>query len=454
MDHTLQFLSNYATSLTYESLSEEVVHQVKRRIIDTIGCAMGAYEGEPSKIACEYAMDASAAQGATVLGASHITTPERAAFANGVMMRYLDFNDTSADAKESGHPSDNMAAVLAAAEYARTDAKTAITGIVLSYEVQGGFDEFLIRDKGWDYVTYVAVSSTAGAGKALGLTQKQMANALSISATSNAAFRQTRMGILSMWKGCAAANAARNGVFAALMAKRGLTGPEEAFEGAKGFLKQITGPIELLPFGGIEKPFRIQNSKFKYFPACYHVQCAIESALGLRETLNGTVDQIEKIIINAYDIAVDTTADSPDKWDPLNRETADHSMPYIVAVALTSGRVCLDDFTEGKVRNPLLRPLMQKIEVHRNEEFTRVYSEASPIRIEIITRSGQSYVKETRYAKGHPQNPMSDQEIESKFRKLAESSYKSDQIDKILDQLWRFEQSKDLTAVLRLFALR
>ena len=158
MDHMLQFLSDYAVSLSYDKLPKETVHQVKRCTIDVLGCAMGAYDVKPAKIAREYALDAVAEYGATVLGTSHITTPEQAAFANGVMMRYLDFNDTSAAQQESGHPSDNIAAVLAAAEYARSSAQAAITGIVAAYEIQGRFENFLIRDRGWDYVTYVAIS--------------------------------------------------------------------------------------------------------------------------------------------------------------------------------------------------------------------------------------------------------------------------------------------------------
>lgn len=454
MDRILRFLSEYAVSLTYEGLPEEAVHQVKRRTIDVIGCALGAYEAEPSKIARAHALEVTADPGATVLGSGHRTAPELATFANGVMMRYLDFNDTSAAAQESGHPSDNIAAVLAAAEYARADARTAITGIVLAYEVEGGFEDFLIRDKGWDYVTYVAISSAAGAGKALGLTQEQMANALSLAATANAAFRQTRVGALSMWKGCAAANACRNGVFAAMMARRGLTGPAEAFQGPKGFLNQVTGPIELPPLGGNKTPFRVQNAKFKYFPACYHTLGAIEPALALHEVLGGTPDQIERVIVDTYDFSVDGTADSPDKWDPSTRETADHSLPYVIAVGLSRGSFWLDDFNEERYKDPKLRPLMQKIEVRRNDEFNRNYPETNSFRIEIVTRSGQRHVKESRYAKGHPKNPMTDQEIETKFRKLMEPMFKTAQIDKILDRLWHFEQLEDLTKALALFKLK
>ncbi len=451
MDRVLQFLSDYAISLTYQKLPQEVVHQVKRRTIDALGCAMGAYLAEPPKVARAHALEVTADPGATVLGTRHRTAPELAAFANGVMVRYLDFNDAEAGA---GHPSDNIPAVLAAAEYASANARAAITGIVLAYEVQGHFGKLsVLRNRGWDHVTYVALSSAAGAGKALGLTHEQLANALALAATANTTLRQTRVGSLSMWKGCAAGNACRNGVFAALMARRGLTGPEQAFEGPKGFLKQVTGPIELTPFGGEEQPFMIQTSRLKYFPTDYEAQCAVHPALELRQALGGRVEEIEKVVVDTYDAAVEVAADSQDKWNPTTRETADHSIPYVLAVVLTNGTVWIDDFAEERIRDPKLHTLMQKIQVRGSEEYTQAYPEANCFRIEVITRSGERHVREVRYAKGHPKNPMTDEEVEAKFRRLVEPVMGTDQINRILERLWHLEEMHDLREMLTLFEL-
>lgn len=454
MDRVLQFLTEYAISLTYEKIPPEVLHQVKRRTIDALGCAMGAYWMEPAQIARAYAMEVTARPGATVLGTRHRTAPELAAFANGVMVRYLDFNDTLL-ARDGGHPSDNIPAVLAAAEYVAADARAAITGIVLAYELQGRFGELgCLRSKGWDHVTYVALSSAAGAGKAMGLTHEQMANALALAATGNTALRQTRVGTLSMWKGCAAGNACRNGVFAALMARRGLTGPEEAFEGPRGFLKQITGPLHLPPFGGNGRLFKVQDAKFKYFPADYEAQCAIQPALELRQIIKGRAEEIERVIVDTYDLAVEVAADSQDKWNPTTRETADHSIPYVLAVVFTKGTLWLDDFTEERIGDTELHSLMQRIEVRGNEEYSRAWPEANCFRIELVTRSGERHVREIRYAKGHPKNPMTDQEIEAKFRRLAEPVLGHRPMDQILERLWHFEEVKNLRKMLTLFELR
>ena len=452
MDTILQFLSEYSTSLSYDRLSRETVHQAKRRLIDTLGCATGAYPTEPARIARAHALETMSTPGAIVLGTGHRTTPELAAFANGVMARYLELNDTSLT-KDSGHPSDNIPAVLAVAEYAGVDARRAITGITLAYEVMdrlGNVCGFV--ERGWDNVAYVALATAAGAGNVLGLTQGQMANALAMTAVANVALRQTRVGELSMWKGCAAAYAARNGVFAALMARRGLTGPQEAFSGPKGFLKQLTsGNVQLPSFGGNGQPFMIELSGFKLFPSDYHTQCAVNSAVELHQLLGKQVNEIEKVIVYTYDFAIKVTADTRDKWNPTSRETADHSLPYIVAVALTNGTVWLDDLSEERIKDSNLYNLMQKIEVRLDDEYTRAYPEAYPCRIEVTTRSGNRHVRETQYAKGQPKNPMSDKEIEEKFRRLAEPVLEPGQTSQILERLWHLDEVRDLGELLTLF---
>jgi len=455
MDQILQFLSEYATSLTYERLPQEVVHHVKRRTIDALGCALGGYYAEPPKIARVHALQVGVNPGATVLGTDFRTTPDLAAFANGVMVRYLDFNDTSM-AFDGGHPSDNIPPVLAAAEYAGADVKTAIVAITLAYEVQDRLGDVSgIFKRGWDHTTYVALSSAAGAAKALGLTKDQIANALALAGASNVALGQIRVGGLSMLKGCAAGNASRNGVFAALMARQGLTGPSEVFTGSRGFFKQLSGgPVELPPFGGSGRRFKVQDAKYKYFPTDYEAQCSIHPALELRQAIGGKVDEIEKMTIDTYDLAVDIAADSPEKWNPSSRETADHSIPFVQAVALTKGDVWLDDFTEERIRDPKLRALMQKIEVRRNDKFTQDYPDSYWFRIELLTRSGERHVREIRYAKGHPKNPMTDQEIEAKFRRLAEPLMKPSQINNILKQLWQLEKVSNLREIMTLFKLQ
>src|SRR5579871_4179179 len=257
-------LSAYAAGLQYEDLTPEAAHEAKRRLLDSLGCAMGAYASEPATIARRLAATVSSTFPATVLGTAHRSSPEMAAFSNGVHFRYLDYNDTYLS-KEPAHPSDNLAAVLAVAEPQGACGKEILTAAVLAYEIQCRLcDAASIRARGWDHVTYGSFSTSLAAGKLLGLTAEQLTHAQGLAGTPNNAMRQTRVGMLSHWKGCAFANASRNGVFAALLAKFGMTGASEVFEGEMGFMKEVSGPFEVPILGGGGTPFKINDTYIKF----------------------------------------------------------------------------------------------------------------------------------------------------------------------------------------------
>jgi len=454
MDNILEFLGTYGSNLRYEDLPAGTVHKVKRLVIDTLGCAIGSYNMEPPRIAREHALEVTSVNGATVLGTRHRSSPEHAAFANAVMARYFDMNDTSMSAK-SGHTSDCIPAVLAAAEYAGCDMHNTIAATVLAYEIHDRFGAVCgdVRVNGWDYVIYTSLASAGGAAKAMRLNKQQIAHALAIATIPNAAMNQTRAGNLSMWKGCAGPNAGRNGLFAALLAKRGLTGPDQAFEGTRGFKRMLGASFELPPFGGGDVPYSIETAKFKCFPCDYEAQCSITPALELHRKLDGQIDQIAKVEVETYEFAIEIAADTADKWNPATRETADHSIPYVVAVALVKGAVWLDDFTEERIGDPQVRALMQKIQVRAAEDCTRAWPDAYPFRITVTTTSGEQHVSAVHYAKGHPKNPLTDQEVEAKFRRLAEPVLGPGKASKVVNELWKLESIKDVRELLQLFAL-
>ena len=455
MDRVLEALSDYAVSVTYDQLPKKTVHEVKRRVIDTLGCAMGSYHRRPPEIARAYALEVSSMPGSTILGTRHQSSPELAAFANGVMARYSDFNDMSVGRK-AGHPSDNIPAVLAAAEYAGADLRAAIAGIIVAYEIQDRVGDVgsEVVDRGWDYVLFSSLSSAAGTGKAMGLNKEQMANALALAAIPNGGLFQTRVGQLSMWKGCAAANATRNGTFAALLARRGLTGPDEAFEGACGFKKQYGLTAMQLPtFGGGSVPYILEQTRFKNYPCDYEAQCCVTPAVELHKALKGDMDQIVGIEIETYTHGMQASADTPDKWNPTTRETADHSLPYVVAVVLCRGTLSVDDFSDERIRDPKTHLVMQKIKVRATEEFDRAWPEAYPFRITVTTKSGQKHVQEVFYAKGHPKNPMSDQDIEAKFQQQAVPVMGQAAADRALGALWHLEDMQQVREVFALFVM-
>jgi 2-methylcitrate dehydratase len=448
MNTIAAYLSDCTTSLSFEELPAEVVHQAKRLLVDTLGCAIGGYSSEPSKIACALAQMVSSQPPATVLGSGQQTSLELATFANGVMIRYLDFND-GYTGQESGHPSDAIAAVLSPAEVAHGNGKSVITATVLAYEVFCRFcDAVSVGRRGFDHVTIGVMASTAAAAKALGLTREQTCEAFNLSVAANNALYQTRIGDVSLWKGCAFANASRNAVFAVQLAAKGLTGPAPIFEGPGGFFKAISGaPFGLEPFGGQGGRFKILDCTIKRFPLGLYSQTVVEAALQVRQQL-GKVEDIQEVQIKTLQTAVNIMAGDAEKWHPTNRETADHSMPYTAAVALMYGTVETSHFGPEYWQDARLLELVQKIKVSVSEEANRRAPEAMLSTVEVVTSTGQQLSAEVAYHRGHYKNPMSDQEIEAKFRALAQNLLSSRQVEALLDRLWNLEQVADIGEVL------
>jgi 2-methylcitrate dehydratase len=446
----VETLTDYALSLRFEDLPPGVVHQAKRLLVDTLGCAIGGFAGEPSVVARALAESVSSRQPATVLGTGVETSPDLATFANGVMIRYLDFND-GYTSKESGHPSDAIAAVLSPAEVAHGDGKSVITATVLAYEVFCRLcDAVSVRARGFDHVTHGVVASTAGAAKAMGLSREQTIQALNMSVAANAALYQTRIGAVSLWKGCAFANASRNAVFAVLLASKGLTGPSPIFEGLGGFFNAVSRePFALPAFGGEGRPFKVHECTIKRFPLGLYSQTVVEAVLEARRRLP-SVEDVQAVNIETLQTAVNIMAGDAEKWRPTNRETADHSMPYTAAVALRYGAVEAQHFEPAYWRDPVLLELVQKVKVSVSDEANRRAPEAMLSVVEIVTGSGVRARASVPYHRGHWKNPMTDGEIEAKFRGLAHDLLAPAQTDALLERLWNLDQVKDIGEVIKM----
>jgi 2-methylcitrate dehydratase len=449
MPNLAEQLSSYATSLHYRDLPADVVHLTKRMIIDTIGCALGGYSSEPSKIARDLAGTITSTQPASIIGSGLSSSPDLATFANGVMIRYLDYND-GYTSKESGHPSDSIAATLSATEVARAGGQRFITATVAAYEVFCRVcDAVDIKPQGFDHVTVGCIASTLGAAKGLGLSEDQTHQALNLAVASNLALYQTRIGDVSMWKGCAYANASRNALFAAMLARRGLTGPSPIFEGPGGYFKAVSGePFELEPFGGEGRPFKIMECSIKRFPLGQYSQTVVQAALEVRQQLPD-VNDIAEINIETLQTAVNIMAGDPEKWRPANRETADHSMPYTVGVALLYGDVKQDHFDDVYLANEDLLNLTGKVKVNVSEEANRRAPEAMLCRLEVVTGAGQKYSAEVAYHKGHYKDPLDDSEVEAKFRSLCDGRLTPARTSALLERLWNLDKVEEMEEVLR-----
>jgi 2-methylcitrate dehydratase len=448
MDQTTHTLASYVSALRFDRLTPHTIREAKKRLIDAIGCGLGGFDSEPAAIARRLASQASGQPGAHVLGTGATTSMEMAAFANTVMVRYLDFNDTFVSVG-SGHPSDMTPACLAVADAVQADGKTTLLSIIAAYEVYTGLaDQIALRGLGWDQGVFAVLGVAAGAGLLFGLNTAQMGDALAIAITANVATRQTRSGELAMWKGCATAAAARSGVFAAMLAKEGMTGPTAAFEGRHGVWEQVTGEFKLGRLGGDGVPFGIERSNLKFFPSEYHSQAPMWMALNLRKRVR--IEDIAAINVQTYHIAYSEIGSEPEKWEPKTRETADHSLPYLLALALMDGTIGVDSFAEERMRDPATRALMQKIKIAENADFTRQFPASLMTEIELLTHGGERIVEKASYPRGHAKNPMTEAEIEAKFVALADGVMQPAQRDALLRALWDVDQATEIGRVLEL----
>ena len=447
MDALAEHISTYAARLTFDDLTAEAVDGMKRRLVDSIGCGLGGFPGEPVGMARELAREVVGDPPAHVWFTGETTTPEMATFVNGMMLRYLDFNDTYM-AREGGHPSDIVAPVLAIADAWCLSGRDALLAMVVAYEVVCGLAEVeRLSVKTVDHSLHVAAGSAVGVGKAMGLDAKQIANALSIAIVSNLSLRVVREGHLSMWKAGSAAHAARNGLFAAQLARRGMTGPDLPFA-AEGGLSGMLGEMPGLPaFGGDGRPFHSELSSIKPFPAQYNAQASITAALELRERTGGELPT--KLTVRTYGHAVRSCAGGPEKWHVTTRETADHSIPYVVALSLLDGELTPAQFAPERIVDTTVHELMSRITVEEDAEMTPRFPGAPSARIEAVLASGHSEVVEVLHAKGHPANPLSVDEIEAKFRSMADGLMPTAVCEALLSRLWAFDAETDVSSLVR-----
>ena len=440
MPNLAEQLSDYGTSLKYADLPSDIIHLAKRFIIDTVGCALGGYDSEPSKVAREVAGAINSAHPATVLGSGQLSSLDLAVFANGGMIRFLDFND-GYPSQESGHPSDSIAAALSATEAVGGNGRRFLVSTVLAYEVFCRIcDTVDIKPRGFDHVTVGGIASVMAAARAMKLSKEQTFHALNLGIASNIALYQTRIGDVSMWKGCAYANASRNAVFSVQLAQAGLTGPTPIFEGDGGYFKAVTSqPFALTEMGGEDHPFKIKECSIKQFPLGQYSQTVAQAAVKIREMFDQS-EEIAQVNISTLQTAVNIMAGDPEKWTPKNRETADHSMPYTAAVALMFGTVESRHFDDEFLQNPDLLELVSKVNVSVSNEANARAPEAMLCDFEVVTKSGASHSVQVAYHKGHYKNPLTDSEVDTKFRSLAQKHLPPARVDALLDRLWHLEE--------------
>lgn len=436
-------LADYALSLRFENFSPEVIHACRQRIIDTLGCALGAIDAPPIGAIRSYVTTLPPGP-SSILFSRARAVPETAAFLNATMVRFLDFND-GYFALEPGHSSDNIPACMAVAQAEGRGGRDLLVAMVIAYEVQMRLqDAASLFRRGWDHVNYVTISATLAVGTLLGLSKRQMVDALGMALNGHVAMRQVRSGELSGWKGASAANATRNAVFCAYLARHGMTGPSAIFEGEMGFFAQVSGTFDLdvAAFGnGANKGFHIMRARTKPYATNGEMQTAVMAAVSLRDRL-GSLDEIATIEIATTDVGYRFLAKDSAKWRPQTRETADHSLPYTVARALIDGTITRATYDSADFGDPHVLRIVDKISVLEDPELTEQMPSLAN-RVTITMADGRTFT-EAAGTRDNPRIRLSDREIEGKFRDFGRQLYSGLQIASILELCWKIDEHPSL----------
>ena len=412
-------LAAFVQRASYEDLSPEARSQLKIRILDALGCALGALDGPPVRLIRQQVEDFGGAPHCALIGGGR-TAPDRAAFLNSALVRYLDFNDSYLAKGETCHPSDNLGAVLAGAEYARRSGKDFMAALAVAYQVQCRLSDVApVRAKGFDHTTQGAYAAAAGVARALGLDVEKTANAIAISGTAFNALRVTRTGALSNWKGLAYPNTCFGATHAAFLAMRGITGPLEVFEGNKGFKEAIAGDFQL--DWAREDLERVTRTIVKKYNAEIHSQSAIEGTLELLQEHSFNPARVKSILIDIFDVAYHIIGggEEGDKKTIRTKEEADHSLPYMIAVAVLDGAVMPEAYAPERIQRPDVQALLQKITIRPSETYSQRFPQEMPCRITIQLEDGQVLVKEKKDYEGFFTRPMQWETVVKKFEQLS-----------------------------------
>ena len=445
-------MSRWAAGLRFEQLSQDAVYQAKRFLLDSIGCALGGYQQHDVKIALAV-LDEIAGRGpATVIGTGKKIDPVSASLANALMIRCMDYNDIYWK-QDPCHPSDIFPAALAACERAGSDGKELIVGLVLGHEFEMRFCEAAfpgVRERGWHHATLTAFVSPIVAGRALHLNWEQIQHAIGISASRHCTLGAVTAGKLTMMKNTVDPLATQSGVLAALLAEKGYSGPEHVVDGKEGLAHCFGRDWKLnLLTDGLSDAWRITQCGMKAFPTEALTHTPISAVLDLVKGNDLHPDQVEKIQIRSLARAADILSD-PSKYDPRSKETADHSLPYVIAAALVDRQVTPVQFTMEKIMDAKIREQLKKVEVVADPEIEKVFPALQRVVANITTVDGRTFTKQLDYPKGDPRNPLTDQEVEEKFSALAEGVLSKRAQKKLKDAIWNLENIDSVSSLMKL----
>ncbi|MBL6966088.1 MAG: MmgE/PrpD family protein, partial [Anaerolineales bacterium] len=421
--------------------------------LDSVGCALAAVKNEDMQAMYRFTEKLGGTPEATVIGTGAKTNAPNAALMNCLLTRALDYNDIYWE-QDPSHPSDIIGAALAAAEANGKNGREALLAIILAYEFEMRWCHAAdpgVREVGWHHATLTQFVSPLVAGRMYDLDVEQMVAAVGISGSSHFTLGGVVAGHLTNMKNTADPLASQAGVIAAMMAREGYEGPVEVLEGKEG-LFEVVNNVEWRPdwlLKDLGEDFMITQCGYKAFPTEALTHQPISAALQVCTEHNLAAEDIAEILVETTTRGADILSD-PSKFAPKTKETADHSLPYVIAAAVADGAVLPDSFSDEKLQDPRIWDLLGKIKVVADPEIDALFPGVKRARVQITTLEGNTHTAQVDHAKGSPENPLSDDELIAKFRANAEGVISLQRQDEIIRVTWAFDEINDLGEYMRL----
>jgi 2-methylcitrate dehydratase len=457
MKTVVERIGAYAAELTYEELPAAVVDYAKRILLDSLACACGGFASEPARITRETALeDLAGAPQASLIGTSERASAPMAALANGVALRYQDYNDVYFGPAWTAHPSDNIATLLAVADWRNITGREFLLAMVIAYEAQMRFSDLPVArnlwHSGWHHTGACAYSAAAGVGRILGLGPAALGHAIALSGARANTFSQIRHGDIPMDKALSAPLVASQSILCTLLAKRGFTGCTTLLEGPYGFRHAVAGGVDVEPLVPERGDFRMLKVGLKPYPVEGMTPAMVQAALELRAAHAIAPEEIVSIRIHAHEEALTKPSWDARKLAPASKETADHSFHYCVAVALAAGQVTSREFTDEWLRDRTVAALIARTSLHEKPELTALYRQGlRPAAVEIETRRGTWY-REVLHPKGDPRNPLRWADVKRKFLAEAEPVLTSRRAGEVVERTMRIDEEPGMRAYAALLA--
>ena len=437
----------------FEDLSGEVVRETKRLVLDTLACALGGVHGRPAEIVGHVVRGLGGVPEASLIGGGR-TSCALATLYNGTLLRYLDLNDYYFGL-DSAHPSGNLAAGLAVAQRAGRDGRALIAALVAAYEVHLRLCDVAaapgISARGWHPATNAQFSSAALAARLLGDDLSVTANAIALAGSQNNTLAQMQRGDLPMSKAVAEAQIAKGGVEAALLAAAGLTGPAEIFEGVAGWAGAVAGGVD---FAALVAPtgqrFRLMETCMKPYAAVAGAMAPIQAAIDLRLLDGIAAGEIAAVRVHLPAVTARKAAD-PKKLAPKDKETADHSVHYCVAVGLLDAACGPAQFSDARIGAADVAAMIGLMTVVVDEALTALWPAAGGA-VVVELRDGSVVERRHRQPPGHPANRIDDAALARKFHELADCVLTRAQAEAAMAEVDALERAPDLDRLMATLA--